>query len=101
MRISDWSSDVCSSDLGAAERQGSLPPAFLLADARYHSRSAVGASASAGVEQGMTIISPFASSEVEMPIGSAPPHGVSTSAFWPKFILRACKAVEGLDTNGD
>ena len=33
----------------------------------------------------MTLNSPFASSEVEMPIGIALPHGVSTS----------------LDTNGD
>src|SRR3546814_20998789 len=92
MRISDWSSDVCSSDLhrtdharsaghgveelhhGTAQRQGSLPQAFLFADARYHSRGAARTCAQGGVEPGMTILSPFASSEVEMPIGSALPH---------------------------
>src|SRR3546814_9959675 len=28
MRISDWSSDVCSSDLGAVMAQGNVSPAF-------------------------------------------------------------------------
>src|SRR3546814_1952514 len=75
MRISDWSSDVCSSDLhrtdharsaghgveelhhGTAQRQGSLPQAFLFADARYHCRGAARTCAQGGVEPGMTILS--------------------------------------------
>src|SRR3546814_7424795 len=50
MRISDWSSDVCSSDLIFARFRREI-------HARY----------------------PFVSSEVETPLGGARPHGISTS----------------------
>ena len=36
----------------------------------------------------------------DAPRSSAAPMGVSTSGECLKFILSACKAVEGLDTNG-
>src|SRR3546814_15305453 len=68
MRISDWSSDVCSSDLGACRGCGA------------RGRAALGAGA-AGGRGGVTMVystfSPFASSEVEMPIGLALSRWVS------------------------
>src|SRR3546814_5137360 len=49
MRISDWSSDVCSSDLGAAERVDDLGhPGFFLDDDLGVARNAIGRRSDSG-----------------------------------------------------
>src|SRR3546814_6262346 len=45
MRISDWSSDVCSSDLLAARRHAHAPPAFAECASRFRSLTAEDCSA--------------------------------------------------------
>src|SRR3546814_4529833 len=40
MRISDWSSDVCSSELGEAEHEIDLVPGIAVKPCRAHHRSA-------------------------------------------------------------
>src|SRR3546814_12187257 len=87
MRISDWSSDVCSSDLSAQSPEGKFDVDELLAMARGWaglegmdlakdvSRTDTGDWTGGIWALGKGYQTPFASSAVEMPIGSAGPHG--------------------------
>src|SRR3546814_1777076 len=90
MRISDWSSDVCSSDLGEVEHEGghllSLKAAHQLTGGKLGSRRF------AARQQGeRTIIVKSGALDVDPPIGDTLPHAPVRDCRLAKIGRASCR----------